>query len=141
MQRSSVALRSIWLSAETEAPGQWNPTDDAVDVEVTLTDGSRWGGTFVTYRYLETLRARYANSGECLSGRYFWAANLVLCDLVDRPTIEAVVADLLATGELQSALELLEGSRPAAQPLTTEDASPNPSLQRTLPGRSPGQRR
>ena len=107
MQTNPVTVKSIWLSAEEWAPGEWNPADDAADIEVHLSDGSRWGGTFVTYRHLTTLRTRYAASGECLGGRYFWAAGLVLIDVLDRPSVEAVVGDMLATGELQSALQPL----------------------------------
>jgi hypothetical protein len=107
MPANPITVKSVWLSAETWSPGQLTPADDAADVVVALTDGSRWSGTFVTFSHLETLRGRYSKSGECLGGRYFWAAGLVLIDLLDRPSVEAVVADMLATGELQAALQPL----------------------------------
>lgn len=81
--------------------------DDNSDVVVTLDDGSRWAATFVTYRNIETLRRKNADSGECLSGRYIWAANLILVAEITRPAVEAVVAHLQHTVEFQTAFQRL----------------------------------
>jgi hypothetical protein len=93
---------SVWISAETWAPSEWQPANDATDVLVTLADGTRWTATFCAYRYVETLRANYTATSECLGGRYLWMANMVLVEDTSRATTEAVVRDLLASGEFQS---------------------------------------
>jgi hypothetical protein len=104
---------SVWISAESWAPGEWTPENDATDVAVTLADGSRWVATFCSFTYVETLRANWSRSGECLGGRYVWMTSLVLVEDTSRATTEAVVRDLLASGEFQSAF--------AASPATTSD--------------------
>lgn len=93
----------LWIEAEEWAPGEWNPADDVTDAVVTLADGSRWVASFCTFAHLATLRANCAESGECLGGKYLWASDLVLVDDTSRPSLEAVVTDLLARGELRSA--------------------------------------
>ncbi|MGZ8470761.1 MAG: hypothetical protein ACXW65_16225 [Gemmatirosa sp.] len=93
----------LWIEAEEWAPGQWNTTDDVTDVVVTLPDGARWIASFCAFGHLATLRANCARSGENLGGRYLWASDLVLVDDTSRPTIEAVVRDLLANDELETA--------------------------------------
>ena len=94
---------SIWISAEERALGEWQPANDVTDVVVTLGNGTRWTASFCSYRYVETLRAKYASDGECLNGRYQWMANMVLVEDTSRATTEAVVQDLLASGEFASA--------------------------------------
>ena len=93
----------LWIEAEEWAPGRWNPSDDVTDVIVTLAAGSRWIASFCAFDHLATLRANCAESGENLGGRYLWASDLVLVDDTSRSSIEAVVRDLLANDELQSA--------------------------------------
>ena len=93
----------LWIEAEEWAPGRWTPSDDVTDVIVTLADGSRWIASFCSFDHLATLRANCAASGENLGGRYLWASDLVLVDDTSRSSIEAIVRDLLANDELQSA--------------------------------------
>jgi hypothetical protein len=101
-------LTSIWIEAEHWAPGQWEPTNDVTDAIVTLTDGSRWVGTFCAFAHVERLRGNCAANGECLGGKYLWASDLILVDDTSRPSIELVVRDLLTTGELRSAMSECE---------------------------------
>lgn len=93
---------TVWIEAEHWAPGQWTPADDNTDATVTLADGTRWFATFLTYANIATLTAKNRRTGECLSGRYFWARDMILVDEVSRERIEAVVAHLIATGEFAS---------------------------------------
>jgi hypothetical protein len=98
----------VWIEAEDWPAGEWNPRDDVTDVVVTLADGSRWVAAVCAFDHLATLRARCAASGENLGGRYLWASDLVLVEDTSRATIEAVVDDLLASGDLPSAFGRLE---------------------------------
>ena len=94
----------VWIEAEHWAPGEWQPANDVTDAIVTLPDGSRWSGTFCAFAHVDQLRANWAASGECLGGKYLWVSDLILIDDTSRASIEAVVRDLLASGELLSAL-------------------------------------
>lgn len=95
---------TVWIEAEHWAPGEWSPTDDVTDAIVTLPDGTRWVGTFCAFAHLAQLRANCEASGECLGGKYLWASDLILIDDTSRPSIEAVLGDLVASGEYRSAL-------------------------------------
>jgi hypothetical protein len=94
---------SIWIAGEDHTPPEEDPGNGAVDVIVTRDDGSRWSATFLAYRYLDTLRRRNAATGECLAGKYFWAADAIFIEDVSRASIEAAVADLLREGEFDIA--------------------------------------
>ncbi len=100
---------NVWIEAEEWAPGEWSPTDDVTDAIVTLEDGTRWVGTFCAFAHVDRLRANCATSGECLGGKYLWASDLILIDDTSRASIEAVMRDLVASGDYRSALsEVIE---------------------------------
>lgn len=99
---ATTAAHSVWIEAEEwDDPG--DPRDEASDVVVTLAAGDRWIASFVAYGHVATLVQRNRESGECLGGRYLWATDLVLVEDISRPTVEAVVADLLRDGGFTSA--------------------------------------
>ncbi len=98
----------LWIEAEEWAPGEWDPADDVTDAIVTLADGTRWVASFCTFDHIAQLRANCAESGECLSGKYLWASDLILVDDSSRSSLEAVVRDLLAADELHSAFSPAE---------------------------------
>lgn len=98
-----MAERSIWIEAETWAPGAWHPDNDVTDVVVTLEDGTRWVATFCAYAHVATLRENCRASGENLGGKYLWASDLILVDDTSRASVEAVVRDLIAQDALVSA--------------------------------------
>jgi len=100
---------TIWIEAEHWPAGEWSPADDVTDAIVTFPDGTRWVGTFCAFAHIDRLRANCAASGECLGGKYLWASDLVLIDDTSRSSIEAVLRDLVDSGEYRSALsEVLE---------------------------------
>lgn len=75
-----------------------------VDVHVHLHDGRRFTGLFGTLADVQAAMDRYQSSGECLDGRYFWAAQLVLVDRANVETIVAVVEDMAHSGEMETHL-------------------------------------
>ena len=97
-------ILDIWRSSENWAPGQWSAGSDMVDVLVTLSDGTRWSATMCSFTHISTLREKWLQSGECLSGSYVWAANLILVKDTSRSCLEAVLCDLMVSGEFSSAL-------------------------------------
>ena len=101
------SLTATWIEAEHWAPGEWTPDDDVTDVIATLSDGSRWIGTFCAFNHVSRLRDHCAASGECLGGRYLWASDLILIESTARESVEAALRDLLRAGELRSALALV----------------------------------
>ena len=97
-------VAEIWIEAEHWGSGIWQPANDITDAIVTLRDGSRWVGTFCAFAHVAELRANCAEHGECLGGRYLWASDLILVEDTSRATIESVIRDLAATGELPAAM-------------------------------------
>ncbi|HZS09707.1 MAG TPA: hypothetical protein VFD58_33075 [Blastocatellia bacterium] len=90
---------AVWIEAEEWEPGECDPANDNTEVIVTFADESRWSATFFTYANVLSLVERYRESGECFSGKYFWARDMILVDEISRPKIEEVIARLLTTGE------------------------------------------
>lgn len=82
-----------------------------VDVHVHLLDGRRFTGLVGTLADVQAAMGRYQTSGECLNGRYFWAAELVLVDQANVETIVAVVEDMTQSGEMETHF-LLSRSEP-----------------------------
>ena len=101
-------LTDLWIEAEHWEPGVWQPEDDVTDAVATLSDGTRWVGTFCTFSHVASLRANCEASGECLGGKYLWSSDLILIDSTSRESIETVVRDLLALGELETAMSPVE---------------------------------
>lgn len=76
-----------------------------VDVLVYFADGSKYAATFFTLENIRQLFHKNRATGECASGKYLWAANMIIVESLDEETIETAVADLMATGEFQQAFE------------------------------------
>jgi len=103
----------LWTSTErdgwtvrllTAGDGLAVPTD----VEVSGPDGRSWVGTVATLPMIDAVMESYRESGECLSGAYFWASDLLLI----RDDTEAAAFDsifsLVTTGELNDCFRLIE---------------------------------
>jgi hypothetical protein len=89
----------IRIEAEDWEPGAWNPADDNTEVNVTFADGTHWEATFFTYANIATLVEQCRQTGANLSGRYFWARDMILIEEINRELIEEVIARLLETGD------------------------------------------
>lgn len=89
---------TVGIEAEHWEPGEWDPSNDNTDVSVTFADGAQWAATFFTYANIARLTEKNRRTGECMSGAYFWAKDMLLVDEVTRERIEAVVAQLLSEG-------------------------------------------
>jgi hypothetical protein len=85
----------------------WDPLYDNVDVEVQLRDGRRFGATFFTLTNIQRLFEKNRNTGECASGLYLWAANMILVRDLSMATIEGTVEDLMAMDEFENAFSFL----------------------------------
>jgi hypothetical protein len=74
-------------------------SDDNVDVVIRLAGGEIFYATFFTLKNLESIMKRYKETGECLSGRYLWAKNMIVVDDLHEKTIHAAIHDLVLSGE------------------------------------------
>jgi hypothetical protein len=99
---------SIWIEAEQWAPGEWTPSDDNTDVTVTFENGARWVATFFSYQNILSLACKNRGTGECLDGKYFVAADMILVDEVTRQRIEEVVADMIERNDFETYFTLTE---------------------------------
>jgi len=104
----------LWIEAEQWPAGEWQPDDAVTDVVATLADGSRWIATFCTFSHLDTLRRTCAATGENLGGRYLWASDLILVEDTGRASVEAVVRDLIAAGDVPSAFSPMDDAPPGS---------------------------
>lgn len=77
-------------------------TDDNVDVLISLEDGRTFAATFFTIQNLQTLMRGYRQTGECASGTYLWASDMIVVESISTSVIEASVAALIASGEIES---------------------------------------
>jgi hypothetical protein len=75
-------------------------THDPYDVLVELDGGGSYAGVFATLEQLDRLMRRWAETGECLSGRYLSIASLVVLAEMTVEDVVAAVVDLRNTGEL-----------------------------------------
>ncbi len=68
----------------------------------------RWVASFFSYQNILSLAEKNRKSGECLSGKYFVATDMVLVDVVSRERIEAVVAEMVKQNEVERYFALCE---------------------------------
>jgi hypothetical protein len=73
--------------------------DDNVDAVIRFSEGDVWTVTFFTIQNIKSIVNRYQSSGECLSGKFFWARDLVIVEDLRPETIEATVLELIRSGE------------------------------------------
>jgi len=90
-------IKTIWIESEDKGPiiGGLRNTDDNSDVIVTFSDEKKYVATFFTYDNVKTLTEKNKRTGELLSGKYFWASDMILVDRIDRETVEKVIDDLI----------------------------------------------
>lgn len=98
----------IWIEAEYRVEGSWNPVDGNTDVIVTLGDGSKWVATFFTFQNIQSLIVKNQQTGECMSGAYFWASDMILIDEVSRERITEVIRHLLDTGSFETVFSRID---------------------------------
>ncbi len=89
--------------------------DDNVDVEISL-DGDVYYATFFTLTNIKSLFKKNRNTGECRSGLYLWASDMILVETLSKDVIQHTVEDLITSGELYIACSKQEkGSKELIQ--------------------------
>jgi hypothetical protein len=105
-----LEITDIWIESEEKGViTKGTPEfDDNSDVIVTMKSGKRFIATFYTYQNIKSLKKKNFDSGECLSGKYFWASDMILIDVLNRAEIETVVLHLLQMEQFRSIFRLIE---------------------------------
>jgi hypothetical protein len=85
-----------------------DPHDDSVDIYVTFEDGTSYTATFFTVKNITTLLDRYRETGECASGLYVYAVDMIIVHELSDEVVERTVADLLETAEFETAFARCE---------------------------------
>ncbi|MFF2879079.1 hypothetical protein ACFVR2_22550 [Gottfriedia sp. NPDC057991] len=68
-------------------------------------DGAEGVATYITYKNILSLKEKNKATGEYLSGKYFWASDMILIDDISCETITDVVVQLLKDNEFWSVFE------------------------------------
>jgi len=90
----------------------WEGMDPATapqaDATIHLPDGTRRHATFMTLSTITEIMTRWQQTGECSNGRYFYYTDLVIISEAGGfPTMANAIRDLIHTGELADACQLL----------------------------------
>lgn len=79
------------------------------DFEVHAPSGERYAAVAATIDQLVGLMNAWRSSGECLAGEYLWIENLIVVRSLSPEALVDVANDLIRTGEIEGAMQLLEG--------------------------------
>lgn len=96
----NVCIQKIWYEF-MELQDAIDRFDCNSDVIFELSDGSKWSATFFTYKNIETLRKKNEQSGECLDGTYFCAADMILISEMSEEIIRAVLEEILSENAIE----------------------------------------
>jgi len=88
--------------SKKQAPSPATQPRTNTDVIVTSPKGRKYIASFFTYSNVESLRQKHIGTGKCLSGRYFWASDMILVTDISRETTEEVTDHLVVDGEFHS---------------------------------------
>jgi hypothetical protein len=76
-------------------------TVENVDVEVTLSDGSRWAATLLTLNEIRRLMERWKATGESLGGSYFHCADMVIIEQGGVAAAAEILSRLVETEQIR----------------------------------------
>jgi len=82
--------------------------DDNVDLWIELEDGRVFTATLFTIKNISTLMRRWRESGECASGAYFWATDMIVVESISEEVIERTISDLIASRTIELCFERLD---------------------------------
>lgn len=100
-----MEIIDIWYEFE-EWSEQIDVNDCNSDVVFQLSDGSKWCATFFTYQNLLTLSNKNQNTGEFLSGQYFYADKPIFISKMEKGIILAVINGIIKN-DIENKIDLL----------------------------------
>ena len=89
----------LWLEFETWQD-QFDRDDEFCNLQVTISDGSRYALNVWTYKFLSKAITDCKENGEGLGGKYLFPPDLFV-ERLDRELLEEVVSDLIACGQMK----------------------------------------
>ena len=101
-------ITSIWYEADEWAE-LFSENDDNMDVIFTLSDGTKWIASFFTYRNILSLARKNKETGECLNGLYFCAADMILIEKLTKDNIQRVLDEILKKEKVHIYCTQIEG--------------------------------
>lgn len=75
-----------------------------VDVEVALSDGSRWAATFISLAEIGRIMERWETTGEYLGGSYLRIPDLIVVKHGGLEKMVEILRSILAYGDLATAM-------------------------------------
>ena len=96
-------IENIWIESEEKGAilsGESEVNDNS-DVVVTMQNGEKYISTLFTYENIMHLKENYKKSGECLSGKYFWASDMLIVERINRKEIEELIQHLIEENEFE----------------------------------------
>ena len=82
--------------------------NDNVDIEIRLEGGQLYSATLFSIENIATIMTNYQETGECLSGAYFWASDMIIVTNFEVETINNIVKELVESGEYKHACSRIE---------------------------------
>jgi hypothetical protein len=79
-----------------------------IDVEVRLTDGSRWNATVCTVAEVQRLMEKWARTGEEAGGRYFWCSDGLIVREAGIANMTEAIGSALDQGDFERILQRLD---------------------------------
>mgnify|MGYP001799220689 CR=1 FL=1 len=85
--------------------------NDNSDIDVEFENGDFYAATAFTYENLTLLKDKNSETGECLSGKYFWAKGMLFVDSLERSVIEEIVHHLLEEDEFKDGFYKVQATK------------------------------
>jgi len=102
----NVLVKKVFLSSDF-AENSKDISSGGTDVIVVLTNGLKYVASFLPYVEIENIRKENMQSGELLSGLYYWGHNMVLVEDCKQKTVEKVVEHMIEEGDFLEAFRKL----------------------------------
>ena len=89
-----MKIQNLWFEFDEWANG-YDETDENFDVRFELEDSSKWCASFFTYQNLLSLARKNQQTGELLSGQYFYADKPIFIAKMEKALIISVLNDII----------------------------------------------
>jgi hypothetical protein len=76
--------------------------NDNIDVIIGLSNGEFYNVSFFTLKNIQSIMFSYEETGECASGKYFWAKNMLIVQDLSEETIREAIVSIVESGEYEN---------------------------------------
>lgn len=96
-------VNKIHLSVEKQDFTDRDYSEEYTDVIVELVNGDVYVASFFTHKNIEEIMLKNKESGDYLSGKYFWVEVMVIVDECSLETVRKIVDQLIDEGDFDLA--------------------------------------